>query len=432
MAEYNKDICGKKLLILAGAKAHCKVVKAAKELGVYTIVTDYLDLDHSPAKQIADEYWDLDIMAVDSIVQKCQEEQVDGVITFCIDPAQIPYMEICEKLKIPCYGTRRQFEIMTNKRRFKDFCMECGVDVIPEYTLEEIETQEVVYPVLVKPLESRGSRGQTVCHNKQEVLVAVEVAKSESRDHQFLIEKYMGEKRDFALAYIVIDSKPYITKIGDRYLGAVEDHLERQHICTILPSAFMDTYIHYVDPKVKHFIHALDIKFGAVFLQGFIDGNQVLFYDPAMRFPGSDYDIVLDKATGFSTMKSMVLFALTGNVNSCFGAPEDAFRLNGKIGMILSITARPGNIARFDGVQEIIKDPRIISTEIRYSVGEQVPATGDIKQRIAEFVLMLEHQDEAKEFANKVFQLLKVENEKGEDLLISKMGIDIPFTIEMG
>ena len=43
---------GKKLLILGGAAVHCKVVEAARAMGVYTIVTDYLE--NSPAKLIAD------------------------------------------------------------------------------------------------------------------------------------------------------------------------------------------------------------------------------------------------------------------------------------------------------------------------------------------------------------------------------------------
>ena len=63
---------GKKLLILAGADVHVKVVQAAKELGVYTIVTDYLSREDSPAKQIAEEYWDLSITDVDEIADKAQ------------------------------------------------------------------------------------------------------------------------------------------------------------------------------------------------------------------------------------------------------------------------------------------------------------------------------------------------------------------------
>lgn len=62
----------------------------------------------------------LDIRDVDAIVDRCKKEKVDGVLAFCIDPAQVPYQRICEKLGLPCYGNEEQFEILTNKRRFKE------------------------------------------------------------------------------------------------------------------------------------------------------------------------------------------------------------------------------------------------------------------------------------------------------------------------
>ena len=124
------DLKDKKLLILAGVDVHVKLVLAAKALGVYTIVTDYLEPKESPAKLIADEFWMLNITDVDAIVEKCREQHVDGVLAYCIDPAQIPYQQICEKLELPCYGTKQQFEIMTDKHLFKDFCLKNGVEVV--------------------------------------------------------------------------------------------------------------------------------------------------------------------------------------------------------------------------------------------------------------------------------------------------------------
>ena len=49
------SLIGKKLLVLGGAGVHCKVVEAAKEMGVYTVVADYLEVKNSPAKQISDD-----------------------------------------------------------------------------------------------------------------------------------------------------------------------------------------------------------------------------------------------------------------------------------------------------------------------------------------------------------------------------------------
>ena len=48
------NLKGKKLLIMGGAYQHSKIVRAAKNLGVITYVTDFLPIEDAPAKQIAD------------------------------------------------------------------------------------------------------------------------------------------------------------------------------------------------------------------------------------------------------------------------------------------------------------------------------------------------------------------------------------------
>ena len=115
----------KKILILGGTAQQIKLVEAAKKMGVYTIVTDYL-VD-SPAKKVADEAWMLNIKDVDQIVERCKQEQVNGVICGYIDPCQRPYQQICEALDLPCYGTKDQFFYMTDKHAFKKMCVENGL-----------------------------------------------------------------------------------------------------------------------------------------------------------------------------------------------------------------------------------------------------------------------------------------------------------------
>lgn len=411
----------KKLLILAGADVHIKVVHAAKNLGVYTIVTDYLAVEDSPAKKIADEYWMLDIKDVDGIVQKCKEEQVDGVITFCIDPAQIPYQRICERLGVPCYGTKRQFEILTQKRLFKSYCKKHGVDVVHEYTLDDVEKDMVSYPVLVKPSESRGSRGQTVCASKDEVYAAAKIAAAESGDGEIIIEQYMTGCQDMSFAYMVIDSVPYLVKIGDRYLGKAVDNLERQQMATILPSRHAAQYIYAVQPSVVKMIQSMGIRFGAVFLQGFWKNGHVYMYDPGFRFPGSDFDVLQKELTGFDAMSAFVNFALTGDVKSQFGNPNGVYEYAGHICMILSISVRAGKIAEFSGMETVAKDARVFSASQRYKAGDEVPDSGDVKQRVAEFVACLPDRHSVSEFIRFVYESIKISDDNGNDMIVSRV-----------
>lgn len=418
-----EDLKGKKLLVLAGADVHVKVVKAAKELGVYTIVTDYLALEDSPAKQIADEYWNLSITAVDDIVAKCKEEKVDGVLAFCIDPAQMPYQQICEKLNLPCYGTKEQFDILTDKHLFKDYCLSCGVGIIPEYTVSNVENGNVKYPILVKPTISRGSRGQTICHSKEDVKEAIAVAREESKDGGVLIERFMQGVQDMAFAYMVVNGEPYLLKIGDRYLGAPEDNLDRQQMATVVPSMHTKEYLDKSNPRVKAMIKKLGITFGAVFLQGFYENGQEYMYDPGLRFPGSDFDLVLKQATGFDSMKAFVKFALTGDRTSCFGNIEAAYAYDGGHCFILSISARKGIIGRLDGVDEIARHPYVFSAYARHKVGDCIENSGDVTQRVAEFCAYIPKEGSIEDFANFVYSTIRVEDENGEDMIISKVSI---------
>lgn len=421
--ESNTGFQGKKLLILAGAELHCKVVETAKEMGIYTIVTDYLP--DSPAKKIADEAWLLDIFDVDGIVEHCLEEKVDGVLTFCIDPAQRPYQKICERLNVPCFCTEEQITTMTDKKRFKEFCVKNGVDVVSGITEEQLNKNEVDYPVLVKPAISRGSRGQKVCHTLEEVQEAMVTASNESRDGKAVIEKYMKNCQDFSVSYLVVAGRPYITKIGDRYLGLEKDNLDKQCIATISPSKYLDIYMDTAAALVEKMIQQLGIKFGPIFLQGFIDNGMVKFYDPGIRMPGGDFDLLLRKETGFDTIKSVICFSLTGDIHSCFGNPVDAYKLNSRIGIQLTLSAAPGQVKVFEGFDEIEKIPQVISVSRRCKVGDVIPASGDIRQRVVEILLSVRDSKEAISTINEIYSLMKVLNKDGGNMMVSLLNTDV-------
>lgn len=417
------DLAGKKLLILCGNVVHVKVVEAAKEMGVYTIVTDTLPLEEAPAKQLADEALYLNVLDVDAIVDYCRKNNVDGVINFCNDLAQRPQQQICEKLGLPCYGTKEQYFTLTDKKAFKEMCRKYGVDTIPEYNEEDIEKGLVEYPVLVKPVDSRGSRGQAVCHTKEELIPALETAKKESSNGLAIIEKYMAGKQDFTMSYIFKNGKGNLVRTADRYLGKVEDRLNKQSICSVSPSSSTQMYLDNVHGRVVNALRSIGIKNGPVFMQGFIDGNTVRFYDPGIRLPGAEYEKLLYKATGINVMKELITLCLGGEINEYNGKLAEGYNLDGKVSIQLLVTARGGTIAKFDGLEEINNHPDVVAVAQRYFEGETVVQTGDVKQRICEIVI-LANKENAKDVVKWVQSKLTVLDTNGENMLVSQFDAD--------
>ena len=174
-------INGKKAILFLGAiSAMNEIVIDAKKMGYYVVVTDYLP--DSPAKKYADETWMLSIDDVDGIVAKCKERNIDGVMNYCIDPGQKPYQQICEKLGLPCVAGYEQFDIMTNKDKFAKCCIEHGLDVIPKYNMDRKITEKdydsLEYPIMIKPVDGRASKGIIVVNGPEEMNSAIEYSMS--------------------------------------------------------------------------------------------------------------------------------------------------------------------------------------------------------------------------------------------------------------
>ncbi len=412
------DFTGKRLLILAGAGVHNKVVLAAKEMGIYAIVTD--NIANSPAKKIADESWMYSITDVESIVERCKTEPVDGVVNFCIDPGQRPYFQICSELGLPCYTNADQLAIFTDKRRFKEYCLAHNVDVIPEYTIEDIQNGKAEYPVFIKPTNSRGSRGQSVCHNREEALKGIAFAKNEAYSGGYICEKCMQGYRDLGLTFYVIDGEPYLVKLADRFLGNAEDNMDKQVMCMKHPATFEPDYIERMQNRVKQMISSLGIRFGPVFMQGFADGDTIRYYDQAQRMPGGDYDLILKKITGFDTVKTMIHFALTGDTKVHCGNPRNSFLLNGGTALMITVSARPGKMAHVNGFDAIKQHPFVVYARQIVEEGATIPATGDVRQRVAEVGAYIPPNEDSKEFVKFFYDTYQVTDENNEDMIISR------------
>lgn len=127
----------KKLLILGGNFTEVDIVKRAKSLGYYTIVTDnHTDWHLSPAKMCADEGWDISWSDVDTLEKKCRESMVNGVLAGFSEFRVENMIRLCERLKLPCSLTMHQLDVTRDKVLFKDACRTFGLKTIPTCTVE--------------------------------------------------------------------------------------------------------------------------------------------------------------------------------------------------------------------------------------------------------------------------------------------------------
>lgn len=421
------DLRGKKLLLLGGAAQHCKVVEAAHMLGVEVYVTDYLPVDRAPAKQIADKYFMINVTEIDQLIQLCKNEKIDGVLSVSLDFCMHPYQKLCEAMNFPCFGTQRQFEILSNKKIFKKVCSDYNVDVIPEYTEENlIENICVTYPIIIKPAQGSGSKNQKVCFNSEDALKALMDGKKLSEEENVIIEQYMEDKPDFTISYLVVDGEVYPVRIADRYIGSLDDQMEKVCIAAVSPSKYTEHYFKTAHNSIVKMLKGIGLKNAPVFFQGFIDGDTVRLYDPGLRFAGGEYERFYKKAYGLDLISFLVEFALTGCMKSFNEYVIDPYvSMNGNYAVNLQTAVRPGKISKIFGLEAICKDEDTIVVFQRYYEGDEVKETYNVNQRFAEIDVMSSSIGRLKDKIKLVQERLRVVNEAGENMVFAEFDAEL-------
>ena len=184
----------KKLLLLGGSRFLLPVIKAAHELGIYTITCDYLPDNY--AHRFSDEYKNVSIVDKEAVLAAARELKVDGVMSFACDPGVVTAAYVAEKMGLPSCGSYESACILQNKGLFRKFLKEHGFNVPTAESFTSADdalrrADMFKWPVIVKPVDSAGSKGVKKVDSPEELKKAVENALAYSRGKEFIVEDYL-------------------------------------------------------------------------------------------------------------------------------------------------------------------------------------------------------------------------------------------------
>lgn len=184
----------KRLLLLGGSQYLFPVLRAAKELGIYTITCDYLP--DNIAHKYSDEYCNVSIIDKEAVLEAARKLNIDGVMSFACDPGVATAAYVAEKLGLPSAGSYESISILQNKNRFRKFLADNGFNVPTAKGYTDIEeamadTDRFHWPVIVKPTDSAGSKGVTRVDDPAKLRESIAYALSFSHCSEFIIEDFL-------------------------------------------------------------------------------------------------------------------------------------------------------------------------------------------------------------------------------------------------
>lgn len=419
------DLQGKRLLVLGGTRISCEIIEKAQELGIIVAVTDYNTIEDSPGKQLADEAYSVSATDVNDVVSLIKNKNIDGVIVGFNDMLLPYYADICQKANLPCYGTKEQFKIFTNKDLYKNLCRKYGVPTVEEYSVSlnsfDEDVKKIKFPVLVKPADNSGARGIFICKDKEELYTCYNKCFNYTKTGKILIEQYLTGN-EVTVFFVFQDGNFYLTGIGNRHVKLSKAGVIPLPVGYTFPASVTDTYIDNILPKVKIMLKDLGIMNGMMFMQCKVEDGIVVAYDIGFRLTASLEYRIFDECCGYNPLEMMIRFALTGKMAK-YDLKDKIISDLGAYAYNVSFLAEPGVIKNIQGVKSVSSMEGVAGAVIAHFPGEEITESmeGLLSQISVRVVGKAKNEIDLWNKINYIQNKITIISEKGNNLVFRRI-----------
>lgn len=181
-------------MLLGGLRYLLPVIEAAHRHDIHVITVDYLP--SNIAHKYSDEYHNVSIIDKEAVLEVAQRLQIDGIMSFAVDPGVVAAAYTAEKMGLPFQCSYEAACILQDKSKFRKFLADNGFNVPNARGYDEGDDvlNDINYfnwPVIVKPVDSAGSKGVTRVDDPADLPAAIAHALDCSPSRHFIIEDFL-------------------------------------------------------------------------------------------------------------------------------------------------------------------------------------------------------------------------------------------------
>lgn len=305
----------KKILLLGGSAQQIVAIDTAKKHGYYTVLCDYLT--DNPGQYVADKFYLVSTTDKEAILKVAIDEKVDGILAYASDPAAPTAAFVAEKLGLPT-NPYSSVETLCNKDQFREFLRnnDFNTPVSIGYSDKSIDKDAFTLPVIIKPVDSSGSKGVTILRDWDELDNALDFAFSFSRSRRIIVEEFIEKKHEYLIGgdIFVIDGKICLWGLMNCHRDQSVNPLVP--VGKSFPLLLSESDEQAVKTTLQQMVDKLGLRFGSVNVELVIDKNgRVWPIDIGPRAGGNMIPDLLSMIFGVDVVEMAVLSAMDEKVS---------------------------------------------------------------------------------------------------------------------
>ena len=392
-------------MLLGGIRYLLPVIKAAHEQGYYVITADYLP--DNIAHKYSDEYVNVSIVDKEAVLKVAQEKQIDGIMSFGVDPGVVAASYVQNKMGLPSFGPFESVEILQNKDKFRAFLTENGFNVPWAFGFSSkkeawLARDKFSYPLIVKPTDSAGSKGCTRVDSEEKLMSAIEYAFKYTIGGHIIIEEFLEKKgcssdtdsyaQDGNLKFVSFSAQRFDANATNPYTPAAFSW----------PSTFTKEEEEYLTSEIQRLITLLGLKTSVFNIETRVSpNNKPYIMELTPRGGGNRLCEMLRYATGVD-MITAITRAIVGDEPE----PIEQKPYNGHWAEIILHADKDGE---FQGLQIDPSLPaEVVEVDLWVKPGDHVHGFEAANDAIGTLVLRFESSEELEKAITNQSQWLKV------------------------
>jgi len=413
------DLTGRRLLYIGGSASITDIAKYTKNHEIKLLTAGKMISEKM--KSMTDEYYIIDVSDREALKKIVSEHKVDGILVIGNEDVITCVVDVAESVGIQFFVNRKQWTELQNKKNFKKNCIRYGIPVVETYELENSEDVEMIpdstFSVVLKPADSCGSKGISICNSRNELEQAIKKAKSFSRTGNFLCEKYM-DCPEITIKYLFDRGNIYLWEVNDRYVNREQKDVGGIANGTVYPSKYAQLYLDTIHVKMIKMLQDFKMYNGTMFVQAFVDGSIIRLYDPGIRFSGGLSYFITNHVFGVNPLEFMINVALVGKMYLGEENPLEKIKvdMNGRHLANYSLLAKAGTIAEIDGMDMIRQMPEVFKSLQLLHIGDEVKMVGTLQQVFARFQIEAESREKLNEIIKRIYETVQLKGRNGEDM----------------
>lgn len=318
----------KKILFLGGANQQIVAIQYAKDQGYYTVLCDYLE--DNPGQHYADEFHCVSTTDKKAVLEVAKHAKIDGIVAYASEPAAATAAYVGNNLNLPS-NLYESVLLLTKKNLFRNFLVtnDFNCPNAKSFT-SAIEAKEALsefqFPLMVKPVDSSGSRGVTRIDAKEEFDDAFEYAVSKSENKVVIIEEYIEMAHECMIGGDLFVINGEIVYFG--FLNGYRNIKANSYIPfgNSYPIFIEEEKIVLIRKELQRVINLLKIEMGPLNIEIMFDKSGKLYIiEIGPRNGGNMIPELLKLTTGVDLVKATVETALNNITIDLGNTPTDAY-----------------------------------------------------------------------------------------------------------